>query len=353
MSDLVATVWTDYISQYQKGLDKSNDRPSIYGGMNLHRAQNAQPQSIWTPQVRENIKKSFNVDVQIPVLDTQNITVSNARACTFQTEGADSALVTVVMATYTAGFRATPMNHMENYVAYSAQINALIEARLIQLAQAIDQAAVNSVEAGINQFWPAGITAFYPQVGNVLQVPQADKNEFYNRLQDLMSTADYAGPYDILTNHVGMTNPRRLSAQGEGNAVNEGFQLLGYNWYPTNRVVNANPGTEESTLYAIPQGMVAMESRIAPSARINDRVHEGKFWDVLPNAPFVNMDLDVFYQADCQDASAENTGSAGTARNTAVKRESWQIGVDVGFGFAYVTNPVTEHRPIFKATILQ
>jgi hypothetical protein len=157
------------------------------------------------------------------------------------------------------------------------------------------------------------------------------------------------GDPDVTTNHIGMAMVRKIAAQGQGNSVNQGFQLLGYTWYPTNRITNSGP-TVESTVYAVAPGSVALASRIDPDAKHGNRIHESKYWDRMNNAPYIGMDLGVFYQGDCTDASAIQ--ASGMTGNTRTKVESFEFSLDVFYIKPYVSAPATAYSPIFKAEIL-
>jgi hypothetical protein len=347
-SNLVATVLQDYISQYAGRMDANEQRPSEYGGLNLFKAQTNSPQSILDPEVKANIEKSFNNTVKVPVIDYKDISIGSARTCAIQSNGLTSSLVTLTAVTYAFGIAAYPMQHYENFVSYQTALNKLIDAGLQKLASTIDTACIASLEANKNAYFPQAVLDFYAQVGGAFQVAQADKTDLYNQIAGMMQTADFMGTPDITTNPIGMTNVRRLAAQGEGNSVNQGFQLLGYTWYPTNRVTNG-AGTIESTLYAVAPGSVAIASRNSPDGKARTRVHESKYWDIFPNAPYVGMDLDVFYQADCADASAIQ--ASGLTKSTQTKLESWQFSVDVFYLKFYNSDAVNRYNPIFKYEI--
>lgn len=349
-SNLVATVLQDFISMYGGRLDRHEQRPSEYGALNLFQAQTNSPLSILDDKVRANIDNSFNTAVKVPVINYKDVAIGNTRTCALKTDGITSQLVTLTAVTYSFGFVAYPEQHYENYVDYSTAIQKLIDAGLQKLAATIDAGCVNLLETNKNQYFPQAMLDYYAQVGNAFQVPQASKDFFYNNLGSIMATADYSGTPDITTNHIGMAMVRKIAAQGEGNAVNQGFQLLGYTWYPTNRVTNGG-GTIESTIYAVAPGSVALASRIDPDAKHRNRIHESKYWDYMPNAPYVNMDLGVFYQADCADASALQ--AATLAGLTRTKVESWEFSVDVFYIKPYVSDPVNRYSPIFKAEILK
>lgn len=348
-SNLVATVLQNYISMYQGRLDKQEQRPSIYGALNMAQAQTQDPSSILDSRVKQGIDSRFNTSVQVPVINYENVNVSNVRSCTLQTGGSTSALVTLTATTYVVGILMYPQQHYENYVSYQEAFNKHLDAALQKLASTIDTGVVNKLGAVTNQYFPAAITAFYPVVANALQVPQAEKNDFYNNLASIMETMDFPGQVSVNTNPIGMGPVRRLAAQGQGNAVNEGFQLLGYTWYPTNRVTNGGAGIE-STLYAVAPGSVAIYSRVDPDARQRTRIHESNYWDIFPSAPYLNMDLGVYYQAQCADASAIQ--ASGMANSTNTKVESWQFSVDVFYLAAYNSDIANRYSPIIKAEIL-
>lgn len=350
-SNLVATIYQDYISEYTRTLDAKEQRPSEYGALNFMRAQTTGPMSIVDPQTAANIQKSFNNVVKVPVVNYKDMAIGATRTCAMQTEGLTSQIVTLTAVTYAFGFIALPMQHYENFVSYQTAINRLLEAGFQKIAETVDTAAVNFLDTNKNTFFPAKLTDFWPEVGDAFQVPQIEKDDFYNRFADVLRTADFGGPNNvaIVTNHIGMGPVRRLAAQGEGNAVNQGFQLLGYVWYPTNRVTNGG-GAVESTGYGAAAGTVALQSRIAPDARQRLRIHESKFWDYMPSTPFTGFDVGVFYQADCTDASALQ--AAGMAGYTNTKIESWQLSVDVFYIKTYITDTANRYYPIFKFEIL-
>lgn len=347
-SNLVATVLQEYISSYEGRLDKNEQRPSNYGALELFKKQTNDPTSILDAQVRANIEKSFNVSVRVPVVNYKDITIGNVRSCAIQTEGLTSALVTLTAVTYVWGFVVYPEQHYENYISYQTAINKLMEAGLQKLAATIDTGCVNKLEAVRNQHFPADVVAYYSETGDALRVPQASKNDFYNQLGSILQTMDYSESPQILTNPIGMPMVRRLAAQGAGNEINQQFQFQGLTWEQTNRL--ANGSGVESTLYAVAPGSVALASRIDPAAKRNARIHDGKYWETFHNAPYIGMDLGVFYQSDCADASAIQ--ASGMTNSTRTQIESWEFSLDVFYVGPYNSSPSNTYNPILKAEIL-
>lgn len=345
------TVIANYQSMHANGLDKFEQRPSRYGGLDLFQKQNAESEGILTAQDKENIKRSFGVPVQIPVVDYKNITIGNARTCNLQSEALDSAIINLVFVTYSWGFSMHPARNYENLVSYQNEFNRKMDAGIQALAATLDSQCITTLDNNLNQFYPQSILDFYAQTGNVLQVPQADKNDLYNNILSINETMDYYSSLDILNNPIHMAQVRRLAAQGAGNSENEAFQFLGYNWRSSNRVTNSAP-TVESTMYSVVPGSVAYETRLDPDSKSRRRIHESKYWTVIPNAPLVGHDLGVYYQADCTDASAlEATGTRLSGfTNTVV--ESWQMSHDACFVAVYNSDPATRFNPINKFEVL-
>lgn len=349
-STFAATVLQNYISNYTTRMDKGEQRPSVYGALNLFKKQTADPMGILDEQVKANLSKAFNVSVQVPVINYKDVTITDVRTCAMQQDGLTSALVTLTAVTYAWGLVMFPMQHYENYVAYQDAFDRFFEAGLQKVASTVDSACIALLEANKNQYWPATITAFYSQSGDALRVPQASKSDLYNQLGSITTTMDYTGVPDIATNPIHMATVRRLAAQGAANSTNTEFQFVSYSdasWFQSNRITNGSG--VESTLYAVLPGFVAIWSRVAPEARQGLRIHESKYWETLAGAPYIGFEIGVFFQADCTDASAIQASGFGNT-NTVV--QSWQFSFDAFYIKSYNSAPTTTFSPIIKIEIL-
>jgi hypothetical protein len=348
-TNAVATVLQDYVSSYAPGgMDANEQRASQYGALELFKKQSKGAGSILTPEIQKAIDSTFNTSVKVPVVNYKDVTIGNTRTCALQADGITTAMVTLTASTYTFGFLGYPMQHYENYVSYQQATAKLIDAGLMKLAATLDTACVNFLETNKNQYFPAEMLLFYPETGDAFRVPQASKNDLYNQIGSIMAQADYSMDADVLTNPLGMSLVRRLAAQGAGNDINQTFQLLGYTWWVSNRVTNG--AGVEHTLYLVAPGAVAIAFRNSPDGKAKTRIHESKYWDLFPNAPYIGTALDVYYQADCADASAVQ--ASGMTKFTQTKVESWQFAVDVFLLKYYNSAPTTTYSPIFKVEVL-
>lgn len=338
-------------SQYAGQYDKNEARSSRYGAYDFFREDGARPDSIFDQDIRTKIKASFGNSVVIPVIDAKTVTIGNVRSCTIQDDENTSKLVTLTFATYAFGFTMYPSQYPNNDVKYQADFTRKLKNYLNQLAALLDGQGITTLENAKNQFW-TGITAYYPQIGNALQVTQAQSNDYYNNVQSILETMDFYGKPHIVSSTSGQPKVRRLVNQGAGNAINEEFQLSPYDWHWTNRIPNA--GGIQSTQYIVQEGSTAFETRIDPDSmagnKIGDQIQWAKVNVPLPNSAY-GLEMGSLYRKDCADASGLQTPNTGVNGLTATLKESFQWSVDVVYSTAYNSAPSTRFNPIVKAEI--
>lgn len=348
---LAATFTQSLRAQYPNNMDKNEVRPSQYGMKDLFQADTADTMGILGADTKAQIKQSFGNTVEIPVINKNAaVTIGNTRSCTVVDVENTSALVTLTFVTYAFSFTMTPAQYWNNDIKYQADFDRKLKERLLKLADTIDTQAYNTANTNRNVYYPASILNYYPVVGDALQVPQADKEDFYNQMQAVMTEMDYPAPYNVghSTSHRPMV--ARLMNQGLGNGTNENFQFdTGFNYFGSNRVPNG--AGVESTVILSAQGTYAMENRNDPDCVqgrvIGDASNPSKEWSEQ-FMPIVDMDMGVYYTADCSDDAAKGGGA-----NTRNVKEGWEFSTDVCYVTAYNSDPANCFTPIVKAEILQ
>ncbi len=328
-------------------------RRSRYGAWDFYRRQSATgadgsanvASSIITPEMRSAIKLSMGNQVQIPVLDAQDVVITNVRSCVVADNEGTSKLVTLTFVTYAFGFTMIPAAYKNNDVGYRQDFARKFENYLLKFASTLDTAAINNLSANKNTYFPAEITGYYPVVGNALQVTQAQKGDFFNQANAVMETMDFYGNTNVIAGTTLKPIINRLAAQGAGNAVNEDFQFNGYEWNFTNRMTNG--AGVNATAYLVPDGMVGVENRNDPDAVANSRTGNGKVWGEAV-LPLVDLNVGTYYYDDCADKSGLH---AGTAHLTRTRVEGFEWSTDICFVNAYNSAPATRYSPILKAEI--
>ncbi len=345
---LVATLMQPLRTEYLGALDKNEARASRYGALEHFIEDSKRPDSIFDTDVRAKIKQSFGNSVVIPVIDAKTVTIGNVRSCTIADDENTSKLITLSFATYAFGFTMYPSQYINNDIKYQGDFTRKLRNYLNQFFGLLDSQAIATLENAKNQFW-TGITAYYPQVANALQVTQAQKNDYYNNVQSILETMDFYGTPHIISSTSGQPMVRRLTNQGAGNAINEEFQLQPYQWHWTNRIPNA--GGIQSTQYIVQEGSTAFETRVDPDSEAGHDIGNFIEWNKV-NVPIPNsaqsIEMGTLYRKDCADASGLQAGTTGL---TATLKESFQWSVDVVFATAYNSAPSTRYNPIVKVEI--
>lgn len=350
---LVTTLMQPLRTKYVAGtMDKNEVRRSQYGAWDFFQQQSKLSGGILTPEAKAFIDKSAGQLVDIPVLNAQDVTISNVRSCVIPADTETSALVRLTFVTYAFGFTMNPARHANNDVSYQELFDRKLEEYLIKLAATLDTAAANTLNTNRNIYFPAAITAYYPVIANALQIPLEERNDFFNQLDAILKEMDYYTQPNI----VGSTSLepliRRLFAQGAGNSVNEAFQFNSQRWFTTNRMLNA-AGIGQ-TLFAIPDGYVATRNRNMPDNIMHSIIGSAdnpiKEWGEA-QMPIVNLKMGTYYTQDCADMTALDGGGARMAHLARTKVEGFAFDTDVCFVTAYNSAPSTRYSPIVKAEI--
>lgn len=349
VSTLMQPLRTKYVP---KTMDKNEVRPSRYGAWDFFQKQSAMDGGILTEEAKKFIDASAGNAVTIPVLNAENVTISNVRSCTIAADTETSALVTLTFATFAFGFTMTPARHFNNDVSYQALFNKKMEEYLLKLAATLDSASVGTLETNRNIYFPAAMTKYYPVVGNALQIGQDQKNDFFNQLEAIMMEQDYYGNTNIVGSTSLLPMLNRLQAQGGGNATNEDFQFDLYKWNFTNRLING--AGIESTLYSVPDGNVATRNRNTPDQIAKSLIGSVdaplKQWGEQ-QMPIVNLKMGTFYTRDCADQSALDGGGARMTQLQRSMVEGFAFDTDVCFVTAYNSDPANRYSPITKSEI--
>lgn len=344
---LIATLMQPLRAKYTNDLDKNELRRSEYGAYDTFVRDTDSTQGIFSPQVKDLIKRSFGNSVVIPVLNAETVTIGNARTCTVAASENTSALVTLTFVTYAFGFTMTPAQHFNNDVGYQADFTRKFEKYLLTFAALLDTTAYTTANAARNQVWNADTLAQYPQVGNALQVAPSQADDAYNVFPAIMKSMDFSGPYNVIANTFHGPLVNRFINQGAGNSVNLAFQFMGFNYAYSNRVTNV--AGAKSTVLLSPQGTYAVDNRNEPDAIANSRASDGTEWSEV-QVPIINMNMGFKYNSRCADNSA--IAGAATTGLTASLVESFQWSTDVVYATAYNSAPSTRSGPIVKAEFL-
>ena len=351
MSNLVETLMFPLRKQYTGNFDKNENRDNATGASEIYMKQSNDTLSLLDDELRALIERGFDNTIQIQVFDHEDVVIGDTRSCEMIIQGPDSKIITITPYTVVIGFDMVPSQHNNNDITYQALFNKKLTNRLLRLKDFLDEQRVAQLEANKNQFYPQELLDFYPEIGDALQVSQAEKNDFYNNGTAIMKTMRFLGDPDVLVNPIGMPLVARLMNQGSQNGINESFQMVDYRmWHVSNNVTNGAPDIE-STGYIVAPGTVATHSRLDPDCIAERGVEGWKKWSVTRNVPIVNMDMGLYYQADCSNEQAlQEQGTEGLTRTY---RESFEWSADIFDITVYNSDPANRFNPIQKFEVSQ
>ena len=329
-------------AKYPNGFDKNESRDPNVGAWNVFVKQTP---DLLTEDLRAKIKQSDpGVSVSIPALDATadaDISIRNVRSCTVPFDDGVSRLIAVTFETLVFSIEMTPADFINNDIGYQAAFNRKYEEKARKIKRLLDSRAVSNLETNKNVFDTAP-AKFYTVSSNDIQVPLADHDDFYNNLTSIWGEMDYDVESDIVATWTHQPIVNKFVNQGAGNSENLNFQFQGYNYNFTNRITE---GSNQSVLYAIQPGNLAVETRVDLDARMGSRISDSQYWETTV-LPILGFEGGVYYNKDCADRSSIQASLTRSAV------ESFEFSFDITYMNTLVSSPSTQYAPILKADFL-
>jgi hypothetical protein len=342
------------VSMYNKDyLDKNEILFSRYGAHDLFLAQAKTGMALLTSKTRINAENSWGNVARQPVIDGDGVSIGDTRSCSIADTENTSHLIELDFTPYTWGWTMYPSMYSTraqaiNYVDYGNDFTVKANRYTLALMTTVDTAARNVVETAKNVYFPSNITNYYPNVGDALQVSQADKDDCFNQLQAIMTEYDFYNTTMILGSPSLKPITARLSNQRTGNATNQSFQFdMGdFRWTNSNRITNGSGVA--ATFYAIQEGNLDIVNRNNPDARANRIIGAAGSpvteWGTMVY-PRLGMTVGTFFRQDCSDQSGN------IVPNSATLKESFGFDTEISWITPYNSSPTTKQTPIIKVEI--
>lgn len=337
-----------YRSAYSGKLDANEWRAQQYGALEVFQKQSAGGAGILSSEDIANLEKSFGHSTRIPVLDAQDVSIGSVRSCIIPPDQNNSKWVVITFVTYVFGFTMIPSMYQHNDVKYELDFQKKMRKYVLALLNKMDQAAVNKLEVEKNRVF-TGLTAEYPVLGNAFQVPYSKREDLYNQIRGIMTTANFpSGTYDVVANSMHAPLINKLASNGVGNADNTAYQLLGYEPHFTGNIA-AGAGVRD-TLFVIPESTLALVNRNTWDERNGTiLMGGGQVWGE-EYIPEFGMTFGTYYTEGCTDATAIFP-TAETQGQTRASMQGFSFGTDVAYIASYNSNPATRMGPIQKVEI--
>lgn len=350
MSNLSASYLQDVRVKYPNPFDRTEWRGPERGLRNAVMAMSSGGNTLLTSQVSDAIAQSEGRVIEIPVVTKGAVTITNTRSCTIGGFNNTSALLNVTFVTLVADLMMTPAQYVNNEVARVEDFRKKLQLVKEGFEGAEEAAILANIETNKDTFYGSplvGATSKYVLTGDAMQVALADQPLFYNDLDAIMRRDDFNAGQFIIGSTELSPSARYYAAQGTANAANVNFQFANKNFEFTNAIDNA--ANVDATGFILPDGILAMDTRLAIDSRMGNMSTDGTEWGVTD---ILGLGHSVGYQfkSNCKDESALN--ATGMGHLVATLHEKWQFSYDYCIVNEYNSNSATRAGGIKKFEFL-
>ncbi len=342
---LATTFLQDIRVKYPSNLDRDELRITQTGLLFAVMEMTNSASSIVSPDLIAEAEISQGRNLDVPVMQKGNITISNVRSCTIGGGQSESDLVRIIWKTVVADILMVPSQYEKNQIKkefdFNKKLRETVEAFMIEIENDLDGA----FDANKSQVYGSTIVGSkYTLIGDAIQVEPSETDFFFNDL-DAINLADdfYESTMRIIANHTVMPIVSKYINQGESNSANTAFQFAGKNFTFSNRI--ANGVGVLGTGYFMPDGSVGLLTRVDVDARLGHEASDGTEWmeETLPGLPFP---VGIQYKSKCDDQSALEVAGLTHLKSTLV--EHWQISFDYAIVVPYNSDITTKPSSIRK-----
>ena len=325
-------------------VSKNINRRSRYGALDVALNQTAGAESIITGDMQEQYRSSIGRTVQIPVFDSEAITITSTRPVTISAAENTSNFLAVTSNVYSFGFTMVPVQHYNNEIDYMADFEKKLMKRIYAAGAAIDTALLGSLNTYKNKIW----TNFdgaprYVTTNNIFTAAGWDSaNAIFGDVKQVMNSNDFYGNHDVILNPGMASKLTDITKMGVFNDKNEALQLMGFDVAASNRL--ANPTGFAGCGYAVEKGSFGVMFSHEREALRGARSRTGHEWDIV-NLPVLNLPADSYYYESVSDLSSFHAGTADVTRGI---QEYFHFAIEMATVVAYNDDLDTYANPIVK-----
>jgi len=319
-------------------------RPSRYGAFNVFAGGNNEADSIISPELLATAASAVGQDVQVPVYDTDSVSIGSTRSVTIADSENTSQLYTVSFTTYAWGFTIIPSLFMNNEHSMQSDFNRKFTKYLNKFAEVLDTAALSALDTNKTQVF--GDDLGYTITANTVAATLAQQDDVVGDLKVMQKANDFYGPYHLVGNPGVERRIAKLGEHGLYNDVNRTMQYMGYNVQFTNGLSNAL--NKIATGYLVNSGTVGQLYRHEREAILGTVTPDGHAWGTTI-LPMLNIPCDTYYYEGVGDYNA--IAGAASADMTRVNKQHFGFAIEVANVVAYNDDLAANANPIIKFDI--
>jgi hypothetical protein len=325
-------------------LDKWTNRPSRYGAFNVFKTGNDEADAICSPDLIARAKTAVGRQVQVPVYDSEDVTIGNTRSITIADSENTSQLYTVNFTTLAWGFTVVPSHFQSNEHGAQADFQRKYLKYLYKVASTLDSACLSSLSINKSQVFADLIG--YANTGNTIIATDAQKDEIIGDLTPIMNANDYYGDYHVVANTGLQSRIMKMSEHSIFNDQDKTIQFMDKNFHFTNRLDNA--AGQNATGYIVNSASCGLLFRHEREAILGTTLPDGTAWRI-DTLPMLGIPCDTYFYYGRSDESAR--AGAETADMTRVAKEHHGFSVEFATITAYQNDMPNNATPIIKFAI--
>lgn len=334
---LVATYKATYDAMYPNRVADQHNRVADHNILNAVREMSESGSSIlYTAgeSIEESYRRAYGTALQIPVLTSAGVTVTNSRTCTFTCTDSDSAMLQVTGKTYVMNICIDSKDYYHNAISKEADFGYKYYQGIKELTKQANQDLATFLDVNkTTNLTSSMIPSIYTFANDTLTIPNTRTSLSIEDIKTIMRENEFEdAPYYFLGNFGLQPIARFYENQGAANAVNSMYQFQDTRFGYSNAIPN-NTGMA-ATAYVMQGDTVGVAFRIPPIYAAGASTTKGKEFSSLYE-PLLGTDMAVLYESDC-------SGNGDSIK------ETFQISVDVAFISQYVDPADTRSSGIVK-----
>lgn len=327
------------------GFDKNTNRTSIYGAAVAFKNGKNEASSIITPELEKLAAKSIGSELNIPVFDSEDITIGNSRSLVIADAENTSQKFLVTFTTLSFGFTQVPTLFHNNHIGKQKDWERKYSKRSNALAAKIDELCITAL--GTNKTQVIADPLDYATTANVIQVPLAKRPNMIGDLTPIMMSNDYFGQYKIIGNGGLMAHMNTMKEHTTYNDKNQMIQWGDKHFAYTSRITN--PVGSYGSGFIVDEGNIGLLFRHDREALYRTVMQDGTEWGIETD-PLLGIPLDTYFYESKGDFSA--IAGAASADMTVSYKQHFGFAIDVATVVAYNDDLATNANPIAQFTML-
>ena len=326
------------------GLSKNTNRGSRYGAFEVFLRGNSEAGGIVSQDLISRARSAVGQTVQVPVWDSESVSLGSSRSVTIADSENTSQLYTVTFTVATWGFTQAVAAFMNNEKGAQEDFNRKYMKYLYKVLDTVDTACLTALNTNKSQQF--GDLLGYDATGDIVTAAAASGDEIVGDLTAIMNSNDFYDNIKIVGNTGLLSQVSKMMEYGNFNSQDKTLQFLDKEFFFTNRL--ANEAGSKATGYAIDGSNVGIITRNEREALLGTVSRTGHEWSI-EREEMLGLPIDTYYYESVGNYNA--IGGAATADMTRALKRHYGFALEYATIVAYNDDLANNASPIIKFDI--